>query len=207
MKLLSYRNNASGTLRRGVLAMTLVEMMTAMVIFLMMMGGMISLHIFGLRYDQMTGSKLGASDQARVSFDKLLGDVRSAKTIQIGTNYSGSNFVAVPSGAGLIGTAMRLGFAHSTNIVVYYLDPANNRLFRSTNGVAGGDVIAAYLTNGIKFRGEDYLGNLLSALDNHSVVDVKMEFYQYQYPLTKVGSNFLYDYYKLEFKASSRNYD
>ena len=30
-----------------------------------------------------------------------------------------------------------------------------------------------------------------------------MEFCQYQYPLTKVGSNCLYDYYRMQFKVSS----
>jgi hypothetical protein len=197
----------NGNATRKSSGMTLVEMMTAMSIFIVLMAGMLAIHMFGLRYDQITGSRLGASDQARQSFDKLLGDVRAAKSIAIGTNYNATNFVAVPSGSNLVGTALKVGFSKSTNIIIYYFDTGVNKLFRYTNGVPGYKTLAANLTNTYQFTGEDYQGNILTGLDNHSVVGVRMEFYEFYYPLTKVGSNYLYDYYKLEFKASSRNFD
>ena len=70
---------------RAQLAMTLVEMVVTFSILIMMMGGMFALHIFGMKYDQVTTSKLGASDQSRRAFDTILGDIRSAKGIAVGT--------------------------------------------------------------------------------------------------------------------------
>ena len=197
--------------RRSKLAMTLIEMMTAMAIFLVAMSGMFALHIFGLRYDQVVGSKLGASDQTRQAFNKLLNDIRASKWIRVGTNTTGNSFVAVPSGQNLIGPALQIGYATNfnyglSNVINYYFT-TDGKLRRSTNGYSGYDTLCSYITNNPVFRGEDYKGNALTALDNHSVIGIKMEFYQYQYPLTKVGSNYLYDYYKLEFKASSRDYN
>jgi hypothetical protein len=37
------------------------------------------------------------------------------------------------------------------------------------------------------------------------VVNILMQFYQYQYPLTSVGSNYLYDYYQLTYSATRRS--
>ncbi|MFM2081546.1 MAG: hypothetical protein RL380_237 [Verrucomicrobiota bacterium] len=191
---------------RRALAMTLVEMVVTMAILVMMMGGMIALHLFGMKYDYVATSKLGASDQARRSFNTLLSDIRSAKGIGIGTNY-GTTFTNVPKGSNLLGTALQLVYARSTNVIVYYFDTANNWLCKRTNGVAGYEVMASEMTNTFIFRGEDYLTQNITYLDNHSVVSIIMEFYRYQYPLVTIGSNQLYDYYKLEFKAASRNFD
>ncbi len=196
---------------RRMLAMTLIEMMTALAIFLMALTGMFALHIFGLRYDQIIGSKLGAGDQSRQAFDKLLNDIRASQLLSIGTNYGGSNFVAVPNGQSLVGPAIQISFDTNfgynlTNIVNYYFD-STGRLYRSTNGYANYKTMVSGLTNNPVFRGEDYQGNLLTTLDNHSVIGVTMQFYQYWYPETKVGSNYLFDFYQLSFKACSRDYN
>ncbi len=63
-------------------------------------------------------------------------------------------------------------------------------------------VIAQNLTNRMFFRAEDYLGNIKTDLSYKYVVHIVMEFYQYQYPLTKVGPGYYYDYYKMEFKIT-----
>ena len=208
--------------RRRISGMTLVEMMTAMAIFILVMTGMFALHIFGMRYDLVVGSKLGASDQSRRSFDKMLNEIRAAKWLDIGTNIGGTNFVSIPDGQSQIGPAMRLGLATNFNftsgnygyygIVDYYFDKDAGKLYRSAMFTNGGKAssfraIATYLTNNPLFRGEDYQGNLLTGIDNHTVIGVSMEFYQYMYPITRIGSNYLYDYYKLEFKASSRDFN
>jgi uncharacterized membrane protein YgcG len=192
---------------RHLSAMTLVELMVCASIFVMLMGGLFAVHIFGMKYDYIATSKLGASDQARRSFNVILGDIRAAKGIGVGTNYSGNIFSNVPQGSNYIGTAIQLSFTRSTNVVVYYFDRTNNWLCKRTNGYSGFDIMASEMTNTFIFKGEDYLGNPVTYLDNHCVINISMEFYQYQYPLVTIGSNQLYDYYKLEFKAASRNFD
>ena len=192
-------------------AMTLIEMLFAFAVFTMLMSGLFALHIFGLKMNQLTLSKLGASDQARDGFGRLLGDVRASSSFQIGTmptNAPYTNFTSITTGSNWIGNALKLSYTSSTNQIIYYFNPADYSLCRYTNGVSGYFKVVSGLTNTGQFRAEDYQGNLQSGANAQSVVSVFMEFFEFQYPLTRVGSgsNYLYDYYKLEFKASSRNF-
>ena len=57
------------------------------------------------------------------------------------------------------------------------------------------------------FRAEDHLGNTLVDGTSSYTIRTMMQFYQFQYPLTRVGPGYLYDYYKLEFKATRRATD
>jgi hypothetical protein len=198
---------------RSVSAMTLIETMTTLWIFVVVLLGMVYVFIFGQRYDELVNSKIGATDLARLAGQKILRDVHGCKGVQIGTNYGGTNFVPVPSGSNQIGTALQLTYNTNwtTNIIEYYYDVTNQCLDRATQGVSGFVTLANYITNTFAFTAENHTGTILTSetnmTDNEAVIDVFMEFYQYQYPLTVIGSNYLFDYYKLEFDATSRNYD
>jgi hypothetical protein len=197
-------------------AMTLPEMMTATAVFIMLMGGMLQLHMYGLLHDQVVSSKLGASDTARLAFDRLLQEIRASKGLRVGTN-SGTNFVNTPAGNIVQGNALRLYLNTNTSqYIQYYFEPngSDNEVRRITNGMTGYEVLAEHINNtNIIFTAEDYRGSVLSndadgdVIDNHTVISALFEFFEYKYPKTKVGSNYLYDYYKLEFKATTRNFD
>jgi hypothetical protein len=176
-----------------------------------MMSGLFALHIFGLKMNQLTLSKLGASDQARDGFGRLLGDVRSSSSFQIGTmptNTPYTNFTAIAGGSNWIGNALKLSYTTTTNQIIYYFSPGDYALCRYTNGVSGFFKVVSGLTNTGQFRAEDYKGAVQSGANAQNVVSVFMEFYEFQFPMTRMGtgSNYLYDYYKLEFKAASRNF-
>jgi hypothetical protein len=181
----------------------------------MLLLGMIYVFIFGQRYDSIVGSKIGATDIARMARAKILEDIHGSKGMYIGTNYGGTNFVAVPVNATEIGTALELLYNTNwtTNVIVYFYDPVLQNLDRCTNGISGSNIIAYNITNTFHFSAEDNTNGVLTpvttslAEDNEPLIDVFMEFYQYQYPLTRIGSNQLFNYYKLEFMATSRNYD
>jgi hypothetical protein len=53
---------------------------------------------------------------------------------------------------------------------------------------------------------ENYDGTVATNQGNgrnyKGVIHVKLQFCQFQYPLTPVGTNGLYDYYKMEFRAT-----
>jgi prepilin-type N-terminal cleavage/methylation domain-containing protein len=70
---LSKPRPASALRRRRARAFTLPEMMVAVSIFVFMVLGIIYTMLFGMRYDQLVCSKLGASDKSRISFDLLSG--------------------------------------------------------------------------------------------------------------------------------------
>jgi hypothetical protein len=69
-------------------------------------------------------------------------------------------------------------------------------------GVSGYKVVAQNLTNTMSFTAEGYNGGPVVNLSYKYVVRVKMEFYQYMYPLTKVGPKYYYNYYKMEFRVT-----
>lgn len=192
-------NLASARETRG---LTLVEMMVTMAIFSMVVMGLISAHMFGMRQDQLVNSKLGASDESRRAFNQLAGDIRSAKMWRIGTG-SEVAFIPTPNGQPQRGNALHLNLTTDTNAFIrYYFHPASGTLRRVQSGATGFSVTANYLTNTMLFQAEDYLGNLKTELTYKYVVRVIMEFYQYQYPLTKVGPGCYYDRYKMEFKVT-----
>jgi len=193
----------------GRLGMTLVELIIAMGIFAGVSVGLLYTHLFCLRQDQLTNSKLGASDQSRRSFGVLTTDVRAAKIWDIGNSPNGSTFTEIADDTPQQGNALRLSY--STNIadgVLYYFDTNNmandgGKLFRIRQSDGDTRLIASFLTNNMFFRVEDYRGNTETNRSHKAVIKVLMEFAQYQYPLTKVGPGYFYDYYKMEFKLTS----
>lgn len=194
--------NRNWTVAQMQRALTLVEMMVAMTIFSLVVIGLVTAHIFGLRQDQLVNSKLGASDESRRSFNQLTSDIRAAKLWRVG-NGSDNTFAPIANGTSQQGNAVQLSFTTDTNSFVrYYFHTGTGTLRRVRSGVSGHTVVARYLTNSMFFQAEDYLGNVKSDLSYKYVVRVRMEFHQYQYPLTKVGPGCLYDRYKMEFRIT-----
>jgi prepilin-type N-terminal cleavage/methylation domain-containing protein len=77
----------SSTCRTG---FTLAEVMVSMAIVLLAMAAILSCHLFGLRMFEITKAKLGASDDARGSISRMIGEIRSAKLIRIGQGNASS---------------------------------------------------------------------------------------------------------------------
>jgi len=190
--------------------MTLVEMMVATAVFSLVVVGMVYTQMMCLRQDQLINSKLGASDQSRKGFDVLTLDVRSAKVWEIGTtDPDGSNYTPIPDDDPRIGNALCLSYTTNlANGILYYFDTADmandgGKLNRVNLANGASTRIARYLTNTMFFRAENFAGVVQTNRTHKGVVAVRMEFAQYQYPLTKVGPGYLYDFYKMEFKITS----
>ncbi len=188
---------------------TLVELMVSMAIFSFATLGLISLHLFGQRYDELVQSKLGASDQSRRGFDKLTDDIRAAKIYEIGNGTAANDFTANANGTSQVGNAVRLQMTtDATKFIVYYFDTTAHKLYRQHSGspLPAPTLIASGLTNvmanSMSFRAENYRGVTQTDRTHKGVISVLLEFAQYQYPLTQVGPGLRYDYYKLEFKAT-----
>jgi Tfp pilus assembly protein PilW len=208
-------------------AFTLAEMMISVFIFVFMVLGVIYVWMFGMRYDELALSKLGASDKSRMSFDLLTGEIRSAKSWSIGnivTNNK-SNFTPCGNATAQVGNALSLTNSPTdTNAWVrYWFDTNGCQLCRGTNnGVATSyQIIAQNLTNtgnsllpmSMAFHAEqrtndNLVTNISSAdikqdLQFKYVIAAMMEFSQYQYPLTRVGPGYYYNYYCIQIKAAS----
>jgi hypothetical protein len=72
-------------------------------------------------------------------------------------------------------------------------------------------VIVDGLTNasgsGMSFHAERYDGTILTDLQFKYVIVAVLEFCQYQYPLTRVGPGYFYNYYKMQIKVASHNFN
>src|SRR5690348_7155155 len=99
--------------------LTMVEMLVTVAIFVMLVTAFISANIFGLRYDQLVCSKLGASEQSRRSFEQLTSDIRASKIWRIGQG-SQSSFIAVSNATLMQGNAIQLNLTTDTNVYVRY---------------------------------------------------------------------------------------
>jgi hypothetical protein len=214
----------AGTRRaRRTQAFTVTEMMVAVFIFVFMAVGVIYAMIFGMRYDELVCSKLGASDKSRMSFDLLTGDIRAAKWWKVGTGND-TTFTAIGNATNQIGNAIMLsasGDTNSTAYIVYYFD--NNLahtnggwLCRRSNGVAQVQIVAQFLTNSgnygngttttntsMTFEAQKFDGTPALDWQYKYLIVTTMEFCQYQYPLTLVGPNYYYNYYRIQLKAAS----
>jgi prepilin-type N-terminal cleavage/methylation domain-containing protein len=209
---LDNRAQARTVKSRGQKAFTLVEMMVAVGVFTLVLIGLIYAHLFGMRCDELVNSKLGASESARRSFDLLTSDIRSAKTWRIG-NGSSSNFKAISNTVAQVGNAIQITFnASDTNTWVrYYFDTNLCQLCRMHSSNAVVKIMAQNLTNttgsSMTFAAQDYQGNQKYDLQYKYVIVTTMEYAEYQYPLTKVGPGYRYNYYRMQFKTASHNYN
>jgi prepilin-type N-terminal cleavage/methylation domain-containing protein len=197
------QRHAAGSAARRERALTLVEMMVAMSIFSLVSLGLVYTNLFALRQDELANSKLGASDSSRRGFSLLADDVRAAKIWQLG-NGNLTTFTPIANGTAQQGTALKISLTVDTNsYILYYFDTTKGELRRRKSGETGSKLIAQNLTNTMYFREEDYKGVLQTDLSHKDVIYLLLDFYQYQYPLTKVGPGYFYDRYKMEFRLTS----
>lgn len=212
MKILLTKKTFAAAAQAG---LTMVEMMVTIAIFVMLVTAFISANIFGLRYDQLVCSKLGASEQSRRSFQDLTSDIRASKIWRIGSGTL-TTFNAVSNATLMQGNALQLNLTTDTNVFVrYYFDTngpttqPNGRLCRTTSS-GEFTICAQYLTNAsgtsMVFQAQNYLGTgVLNDYQYKYVIDTLMEFYQYQFPKTVVGPGYYYDYYRIDLKAASHS--
>jgi len=196
---------------RRVRAFTLAEMMTAVFIFAFMTLGVVYTWLFSLRYDELVNSKLGATDKSRMSFDLLTGDIRAAKWWKVG-NGTAASFTACANAMDQAGNALRVSTSSDTNstgYVTYYFDTNHYQLCRVSNGAPTIQILAQNLTNisgnSMQFAAQKFDGTLAQDWQYKYMIAATMEFSQYQYPLTKVGPGYYYNYYRIQIKAASHS--
>jgi hypothetical protein len=215
MKINSRQPDHSRRLKGSRSGYTLVEVMLASGIFTMMFAALYTAQMIGMRLGGLVDSKSGASDASRYALQKLPTDIRSAKMWFIG-NLSGTNFIAITNGP-LQGPALELcQYSVGTQFTIYYFTNAGNNngmLMRTYTSnwspvvICSNLINTAYFPNGMTFTAENYAGqkqtNSITNVNTFkNIIHVTLQFCQFQYPLTVVGTNGLYDYYKLEFRAT-----
>jgi len=197
-------------------AMTLVEVVIAMSLMLLVMGALVAANLIGFQENQYLSAKAGATNTSRYAVNRLLGDIRMAKGYAIGT-ISGTNFTsfaAVTNGV-FQGTALQLyPILVSTNdsidytkYILYAFDLSqtnisNGRLWRYTSTNQVSSCVASNLINTLYFTSECYNGTNQCLSTYKSVVHTTLQFCEFVYPVTLVGPNHLFDYYRIDCRAT-----
>jgi len=208
MKPASEGQSRSAARRATKAGYTLAEMLVTSAVFSLAISGFVYCQMFGMRQDQLVNSKIGASEQARMSFNDLTRDIRSAKVVQVGTFPSVpfanmSSFTVVPTGTMQKGNAIQLCMTTNTSSFwLYYFDTNAGQLRRQHTGATANRLLAKYLTNTMFFQAEGFDGTVRTDNSHKEVIKVVMQFYQYQYPVTKIGPGCYYDFYELQLRAT-----
>ena len=185
-------------------AFTITEMLISMGLMTMVIGGVVYSHIMGMRLNAITMAKLGVGQQARVAFNRLQDEIRSATTVTIG-NGTATSFTAISNGTAQAGMAVQIyPTTNSTRWIRYYYQTNVTELRRVDSTLATPVTIAQYLTNATVFQSEDHAGTVLTGPSNNRVLTMSLRFYQLPYPLTKIGTNNAYDFYQLNAKITRR---
>lgn len=186
-------------------AFTLPEFLVTMAIFTLVVGGVVSAHIFGLKMFQLSRSKLGASDEARRAVTLLGEEIRTAKSVVIGSG-SLTGFTPIDPSAEQSGNALQIYPTVATNqFIRYFWDPDELQVKRTTNGVQSAYIVANAVSNSVVFTAEDHLGNVITNNQNNRVIGLTLQFYQLQYPTVTIGPGGLYDFYQLRTRITRRS--
>lgn len=188
----------------GRVAFTFPEMMITLSIAMVVMGGALVAHIFGLRLFQISQAKLGANQEARKAINRLMDEIRSGKMVKVGSG-SLSNFTEVGVNSSQQGSAIQIYPTTDTNnFIRYFWDSADKRLKRTTNGASAVSIVVNSITNQLVFTAEDFRGNILTNNENNRVIGMMLQFYQIQYPIVYIGPGQYYEYYQIATKITRR---
>lgn len=184
-------------------AFTLPELTITVMVSMIVMAGLLAAYLFGLRLFEFTKPKLSASDNARNTIGRIVGELRSADRIQLGQG-SLSTFTEIPDGERQEGNAIKVYSSTNDTFIIYYHDAADLKLKRATNGAVKAEVMATSVSNRVVFTSEDFAGNVLTNNSGNRVIGLNLEFYQIEYPIVQIGPDGFYDSYQVRTKVTKR---
>jgi len=160
-------------------AFTLPEMMISLTVFLLLLIGIIGATLFGMRWFQISQTKLLATDSARESISKMTDEIRSCSTTFVGDVSTNGIFTGRTNGSPQIGTALLIyPSTNSTSYVLYFVN-ASDETFRRTSTTLGLTKIVAHtVTNTNIFQVTDFLGNVQTNNNDNRVIHCTLQFYQ-----------------------------
>ena len=149
--------------------------------------------------------KLNASDDARESISKLIGDIRSAHHLRIGTGNL-TTFTDAPDNANQQGSAIQVYPSANTNDWIrYYYNSSDNSLRRTADELTSSLVTANSITNDVVlFTEEDYLGRTYTNKIPVAVVKVYLSFTKLNNPQVPIGPGNYFDFYQIDTRITPR---
>ena len=197
---LSAREGLTARVKRQA-AFTMPEMLIAVVLFILVVGGVIGANLFGLRMFQITENKLTATSAARKAMGMMTDEIRNCKSTWVG-NVSNGVFVAHLDGEAQTGNGVMIcPTTNNASFVIYFVNASDQSFRRTTSTPVTTAVLARSVTNTVIFRAQDCLGNVLTNNQNNRVIHFNLDFLQ------PPRFGVVADYYKLETSVTRRALD
>lgn len=194
----------AGKILGGRKAFTITETMIATAVFSLVIAVLLSSHLMGLRFFNLTVRKLSASAEARKALNAIRDDIRTAKTLYVGTGNK-DGFSTFTNTGVRQGNALQIYPGTDTNVFVrYYYDGEAEALKRMSSGQIRPVTVAVFVTNQVPFRAEDYLGNALTNDQDNRVISMTLELWQSEYGDSRSQGGRYSEYYRLQTRASRR---
>ena len=116
--------------------------MGAVTVFLLILAGIVSANLFGLRMFQFNSTKLAATDWSRRTFGKISDEVHSCNSIAILNVDTNGNFVGLLSGETQQGNALQIYPTTNTgNYTIYFVNPPDQTFRRTASDQSSGALI------------------------------------------------------------------
>jgi hypothetical protein len=207
-------SNQSHLRRTLISAFTLVEIMTAMFVFVtFMVAGMVAVQIFALRINHFTTDKLLAAGGSSKAMDQICNQIRGAQFFWVGTfsTNGGGAFTPAANGSSQQGTAVQVfPTTSATPYTIYYLNPATANLYSVTSAQiaaanALGTVLASGITNSPCFWSENFQGTINTTTNpftagENCTIRIVLNFRQY----ANDNTNTEYEFYTFQTRATPR---
>ena len=187
-------------------AFTLPELMTVVAIFSVLVVGMVSSQLFGMRMCSVSQGKLNMTAGARTFLSRVRDEIRSAQLVYVG-NGDSFGFTPAADNTPHAGNALKIcaSAADTNQFVYYFLDPADSSLKRMVNALGSqAEVLANSVTNSPVFQAEDFQGNVLTQDQPNRAIGINLQFQRWEYPMSGVSNGPLYGYYQLQTRVSPR---
>jgi len=164
---------------RAKAAFTLPEILISMTIFLFLLIGIISATVFGLKWFQISQTKLLATDQTRQTVGKMTDEIRGCNSTFVGNVNTNGIFVGRTNGEAQIGSSLLIyPTTNTTNYILYFLDTTDQSFRRTCTSSGLTTIVAQTVTNITIFQVEDYTGTVQSNNLNNRLIHCLLQFYQ-----------------------------
>ena len=192
MKLHPFPRFPCGAAPTGKRGFTLPELLVAMSVFMLVIGGVVFAHIYGLSMFRITEIKLNATADARKTLGRITDEIRTSTSTSVG-NVKNGVFDPLMDGETQQGTALLINpTTNSANYILYFINPSDTTFRRTTSTPGTAVILADSITNAVLFRAQDYTGQVLTNSQGDRVIHIDLEFYQPERARQPA------EYYKLE---------
>jgi hypothetical protein len=177
-------------------------LLVSVAIFLIVIAGILSAHLFGIRMMQVVEANHGMDQTTQAALRRLDAELRSAAAVRVGTGDEW-RFQELDSDTLQAGNALEIRPKDSPEQVIrYFHDRREKTLIRTEPGNPKPQTIARHVVNPEVFTVEDHTGTILSNAPTRHIVGVRLSFSEINSTGTEVGRGKHFESYEVNSKVT-----